>query len=139
MKNENDVRILQKIIAEQNGKGATLPVRLDSWRYFWNKDGRLIGIDWNGCGLKGSLSLAGLDLLKTLDCSGCFLETLDISHNPELKWLNCEGNSLDSLDTRANQLEYLRCDSDVHVQQGELQEGANLMHEQKEEFQTYWL
>lgn len=109
-RNEDDIRILQAVIREQNEKGAALPVNPDSYRYSWNLDGRLTGIDWNGCGLKDDLSLAGLDGLKTLDCSGCLLEALDISRNPKLTAVYCNYNQLGKLDTSGNpDLKELQC------------------------------
>ena len=48
--------------------------------------------------------------LKYLKCSGCDLETLDVSHNPNLIMLNCYNNHLTSLDlTNNNILEGLNC------------------------------
>lgn len=122
-KNENDVRILKKIVESQNAEGALLPKDPDSWKYRWNKEGRLTGINWACSGLTGTLDLEGLDALEWLECSsneleglelgGCSalrevrcnfncLETLDVSACLALEWLECAHNQIKSLDVREN-------------------------------------
>ena len=46
-KNEQDVAVLQKIIATQSGKNTTISENLnDSKQYTW-ENGRLVGINWS--------------------------------------------------------------------------------------------
>lgn len=101
-KNKEDVKILEHIIREQNALGAKLPANLDDERYGWNGDGRLIELFLADCLLKESLSLAGLDELKHLDCRNNDLEALDISGNGKLGYLCCDNNQLTSLDVTKN-------------------------------------
>lgn len=103
-KNESDVRILQDIIAEQNKKGAEMPADLDDERYGWDGDGRLTELFLADCLLKGSLSPAGLEELKHLDCRNNGLEALDVSGNGKLEYLCCDSNRLTSLDVTKNLL-----------------------------------
>lgn len=98
MKNENDVKILEALIREQNAAGARLPVSPDDRRYEWGEDGRLKKLYLSDCFLSGRLSLAGLDALESLNCSYNRLDALDISRNPALKLLICDRNSLTELD-----------------------------------------
>lgn len=110
VKNENDVKILQSIITEQNAKGADMPVNLDDKAYVWSEEGRLTGLYLSSCNLSGSLSLAGLDALEKLGCYNNQLTNLDISKNPLLKSLSCSGNPLEELDVSRNpDLERIGC------------------------------
>ena len=54
---------------------------------------------------QGVYSLAGIEYfinIKTLDCSGNFIESIDVSKNKELKVLNCSFNLLDNIDVSTN-------------------------------------
>lgn len=97
-KNENDMKILETIICQQNALGARLPEYMDDWRYAWDDEGSLTRIDWSLLGLRGRLSLAGLDMLEVLNCSYNELESLDIKAVPMLKILYCHQNRLTELD-----------------------------------------
>lgn len=109
-KNENDLKILEAIIAEQNAKGAQIPKDADDLQYTWNKEGRLTELFLDRFDLSGHLSLAGLDALEILYCSHNRITELDVSRNPELKYLYCYDNALESLDISAcPKLEFLRC------------------------------
>lgn len=108
-KNENDLCVLESIIHGQNALGAVLPDDPDNRIYQW-ENGRLTGLLAYGRGLKGRLSLKGLDALKVLNCSYNGLNALDISHNPELRELFCCDNLLTSLDIHTNRkLESVVC------------------------------
>lgn len=111
-KNRRDVKVLETMIKEQNGRGASLPTDLDDDRFYeWNKDGRLTDLTLSGRGLSGTLSLAGLDMLKYLDCSDNQIELLDVSHNPALWYLSCSNNRMGVFDVSANPLlQHLDCD-----------------------------
>jgi len=92
-KNEQDVAVLQKIIATQSGKNTTISENLnDSKQYTW-ENGRLVGINWSdedniytgGRGMTGAISFAGLSALKQLNCSGNSITALDVSGNTRSK------------------------------------------------------
>ena len=94
-KNEQDVAVLQKIIATQSGKNTTISENLnDSKQYTW-ENGRLVGINWSdednidtgGRGMTGAISFAGLSALKQLNCSGNSITALDVSGNTALETL----------------------------------------------------
>ena len=125
-KNPGDVSALEKIIKEQNSKGAKLPTDLNAKctlcydddgdeffedaGYQWDENGRLIGIGWRGCSMSGSLDLSELTALTKLDCSWNQLSNLDVSKNTALTHLDCNSNQLSSLDVSgATALTYLDC------------------------------
>ncbi len=78
MKKENDVKLLQAIIAQQNSQGAKMPTDLDALRYEW-EDGRLTRLYLAFCNLSGSRNLSGL-------------ESLNISKNPVMEDQACHGS-----------------------------------------------
>lgn len=120
-KDPEDTRILETMIREQNAKGARLPIDLDDRRYKWSNNGRLEKLFLMDCGLRGHLSLGGLNALTTMDCINgnkkdaqsdyCnHLESLDVSGCPMLDTLYCTGNDIKILYTGANiRLERLWC------------------------------
>ena len=123
-KNPGDVSALEKIIKEQNSKGAKLPTDLnakydddgdgsfDGVGYQWDENGRLIGICWRDCSMSGSLDLSELTALTILDCSWNQLSSLDVSNNTALTYLDCYINQLSSLDVSNNTaLTELNCSS----------------------------
>lgn len=93
----NDVRLLKKIIADQNARGASLPIDLDHPCYGWNEEGKLLELNWCSCGLSGELSLRGLDNLGYVECSYNQLTSLDASGIAELTSLYCYNNRLYTL------------------------------------------
>ena len=111
-KNEQDVAVLQKIIATQSGKNTTISENLnDSKQYTW-ENGRLVGINWSdenniytgGRGMTGAISFAGLSALKQLNCSGNSITALDVSGNTALETLECFNTSITALDLSNNVL-----------------------------------
>lgn len=101
-KNPSDAKALQSIIKAQNAKGAKLSTNLDNKQYSWDKKENLVGINWAGCRLTGSLSLSGLSSLTKLYCEGNQLTGLVVSNNITLIELHCEGNQLTDLDISNN-------------------------------------
>lgn len=129
-KNADDVAALQKIVIQQNSKGARLPLDLDnengaySW-YTWDENGRLVELNWWYKGIKGEISFEGLTELKKINCDEnritdlsvnknikleslkCWanqIKQLDVSNNSNLIELSCPSNQLEGLDTRNNKL-----------------------------------
>ena len=108
--NASDVKALKKIIKAQNKKGAKVSSKMNSSSYTWNSKGRLTGIYWDNCKLKGSISFAGLTKLTALSCSFNQLTSLDISKNTALKQLYCDNNQLSKLNVNKNKkLDALFC------------------------------
>ena len=126
-KNLDDVAALQEIIKEQNAEGAKIPTDANlvakcgetgekryTSGYIWNSDGRLEGIYWVDCNMKGSLTLEKLPALKTFICYHNQLSSLYISKNTALTRLYCRGNKLSSLDLTNNKnVDNLRYDYDT--------------------------
>ena len=129
-KNADDVAALQKIVIQQNSKGARLPLDLDnengaySW-YTWDENGRLVELNWWYKGIQGEISFEGLTELKKINCEEnritdlsvnknikleslkCWanqIKQLDVSNNSNLIELSCSSNHLEGLDTRNNKL-----------------------------------
>ena len=121
-KNPSDVAALKKIIAEQNAKGAKIPLDLDAYIdgpdydepvyiYHWDENGRLDRLDWSSCEMSGSLDLSQLTALTELKCIYNQLKSLNVSKNTALKSLVCYNNQLKSLDVSKNtELRYLHYD-----------------------------
>lgn len=127
-KNEADVKALEAIIREQNGKyGAKMSVDLDDKKHYIWKDERLYRFSYLALGdsatenppLKGNLDLTpfselavvqcyhneltglnvkGLKKLDTLECDHGTLTSLDLSTNTALKDLYCSDNRIAELD-----------------------------------------
>lgn len=119
---QEDLRLLRKMIAEQNALGARMPEDMDSEQYVWkavgpsdhltasNKESphssqngsplvaRLTELHLENRKLRGTLSVSGFGCLKLLNCSGNELEGLTVSGNPALKSLFCWNNRLTELD-----------------------------------------
>lgn len=109
-KNENDVKALKALIAEQNANGAGISEDLNGWQYGWNSAGRLVSIDLPVSGLKGHVSLSGFPELERLNVPQCGITSLDVSACPKLEYLNCFDNRLEGLDVTHNPaLKTLRC------------------------------
>lgn len=107
---KQDVTALKAIIAEQNGRGATVSKDLQSAEYGWNDSGKLIRISWKSKNLSGDLDLSGLDALELFGGSDNRLSSLNVSQNVNLTSLECYSNQLSSLDVSQNlKLEYLNC------------------------------
>ena len=100
--NASDVKVLKKIINAQKKKGAKVSSKMTSSSYEWNSKGRLMGIYWNNCKLKGSISFAGLKELATVECGSNQLSKLDVSKNKKLYILSCGSNKLSKLDVSKN-------------------------------------
>lgn len=99
---------LKQLIAEQKEAGADVSIGMGSSQYKWNSEGRLVGINWNHCDLKGKISFAAFPCLEELDCSDNYkampddyedypddydyerycLRGIEISNNPLLAELN---------------------------------------------------
>ncbi len=70
----------------------------------------LTGLYVSEMGLAGTLSLAGIDTLATLECYGNSLTALDVSGCSALRYLDCYNNKLTALDvTACAALEALYC------------------------------
>ena len=112
-KNVDDVAALQKIIGQQNSKGARVPTNLeDEICYSWNQSGRLEKINWYSKGIWGELSLDGLSALKKVECANNKISNLNIKNNSELEVLHCENNAIEKLNLSGNKkLTYLCCDN----------------------------
>ena len=80
---ENDAEALKNLIAEQKKQGAWSSLSEDiqnSEQYTW-ENGRLVGIDWVGVGLKGELSTEKFSALRHLSCDRNQLSSLDVTKN----------------------------------------------------------
>ena len=97
-KNASDLAALHKIINAQKKQGALMSSDMNFYQYKWNSQGRLVGIDWYNCLLKGSISFAGLPELTDLSCENNMLSKLDVSKNKKLTDLSCSDNKISSLD-----------------------------------------
>ena len=76
VKNASDVAAINKIIADQRAKGATVSENLDDTDQYTWKDGRLVEIKWISkldttidYKLTGDISFNDLTALETIDCS----------------------------------------------------------------------
>ena len=115
-KNKRDVAALEKIIKEQNARGAEMPTDLnqkctiigagnyyeETNGYQWNADGRLIKITLNEINLKGNLDLSEFTSLTDFSCCGNDLTGLDVSKNTALTYLACVYGRLSDLDVSNN-------------------------------------
>ena len=139
VKNASDVAAINKIIADQRAKGATVSENLDDTdQYTWN-DGRLVEIKWISNSdttidykLTGDISFNDLTALETIDCSVSYgltsievtdckalkalkishsqITTLNIEKNVALQKLDCSGSEISDLDVSHNPgLEELDC------------------------------
>ena len=115
-KSAADVKALKKLIEEQKALGATVSENLDDGtQYEWGDggtyNGKLLGINWEGKQLKGSISLTAFDALGNLHVNNNQLTSLDASKNSRLTYLYCQQNQLTSLylDSGEN-LVYLQCE-----------------------------
>lgn len=134
-----DESVVRKLIEEQRERGAGETAAwedLDNSEFYeWDaQTGRLTGISWQGCGLKGDISFRGLSALKNLSVSGNSLTGLDVSGNGNLTELLCNENNLTELNTGENKaLRVLDCytnsleklDVDGNVSLSELYCGRN--------------
>lgn len=111
-KNEADLKALEAIIREQNGRyGARMPVDLDDNHcYVWT-DGRLtafryLSVFWGDPAseppLKGTLDLSSLSELKGVQCRYNELESLNLKGLTKLNNLDCSNGTLQSLDLSTN-------------------------------------
>ncbi len=106
-KNADDVAALQKLVAQQNGKGARIPLDLDnengaySW-YTWNEEGRLVELDWSYKGIQGAISFNELPELKKINCYENKIIDLSIDQNTKLESLTCVDNQIKMLDVSNN-------------------------------------
>lgn len=103
MKNENDVKALQDLIAKKNSMGAHLPEDLDDQAFYeWDEEGRLVRLRLPECGITGHLSLKGFPELERLNVAYNPLDSLDVSACPKLKYLNCTDSGLHALNVTYN-------------------------------------
>lgn len=100
--NDSDVKALKKIIKAQKKAGAKVPSKMNSSSYMWDGNGRLTGIYWDNCKLKGSISFAELKELSIVNCVSNKLSKLDVSKNTKLEQLDCTSNQLSKLDVSKN-------------------------------------
>ena len=115
-KNESDVSILQGIIREQKQKGAAVSEDLDDIEQYTWREGRLVGVKWQGSSVCDKLDVSGLTALEVLDCDFNQLSSLDVSGLTALESLDCYNNQLSSLDVSGlTALESLKCDDTVTV------------------------
>ena len=140
-KNANDVAAINKIIADQRAKGATVSENLDDTNQYTWKDGRLVEIKWISkldttidYKLTGDISFNDLTALETIDCSVSYgltsievtdckalkalkishsqITTLNIENNVVLQKLDCSCTEISDLDVSHNpELEELDCSS----------------------------
>ena len=109
-KNEDDVAELKKLIKEQQTLGTKLSTDWEDWRYDW-ENGRLIGIDWSDCGLKGEMSFSGFPYLRYLtSCTSNQLKKLDVGKCIMLTNFGCDDNQLKKIDiSECTELEEFSC------------------------------
>ena len=111
-KNSDEVDALEKIIAAQREKGATVSEDINNTdQYTWSKDGHLTEIKWGydmtdnpanpiNYKLNGDLSLSSFPQLSRIECRGNKLTNLDMSGCKKIRYLSCEMNRIRSLDLR---------------------------------------
>ena len=106
-KNADDVDALQKLVVQQNGKGARIPLDLNnengaySW-YTWNEEGRLVELNWWYKGIQGAISFNELPELKKINCCENKITDLSIDQNTKLESLTCVDNQIKMLDVSNN-------------------------------------
>ena len=117
-KNSDEMDALEKIIAAQREKGATVSEDINNTdQYTWSKDGHLTELKWDVEGstrkkinLAGELSLSSFPQLKSVDCSNNKLKKLEMSGCKMIKKLNVELTEIESLDLHdMKELETLSC------------------------------
>ena len=89
-KNEQDVAVLQKIIATQSGKNTTISENLNDIKQYTWENGRLVGINWSdedniytgGRGMTGAISFAGLSAFSVC----CAAELYSVQRNDKRKY-----------------------------------------------------
>lgn len=118
-KNANDVAAINKIIADQRAKGATVSENLDDTNQYTWKDGRLVEIKWiskweydtTDYNLSEDISFNDLTALETIDCRGNHnLTAIEVSGCTALKTLDIVLTGISDLDLENNAaLETLAC------------------------------
>lgn len=96
-KKQSDKKALTKLIKSKKA-GSKISTNLDDEKqYTWDKNGRLIGIEWGGMNLKGKISFASLPNLKVIAISWNKITQIDVSKNTKLEKLYCQKNKLTAL------------------------------------------
>ena len=118
-KNANDVAAINKIIADQRAKGATVSENLDDTDQYTWKDGRLVEIKWiskweydtTDYNLSEDISFNDLTALETIDCRGNHnLTAIEVSGCTALKTLHIACTGIRDLNLENNAaLETLAC------------------------------
>ncbi|MCI5641377.1 MAG: leucine-rich repeat protein [Lachnospiraceae bacterium] len=118
-KNANDVAAINKIIADQRAKGATVSENLDDTNQYTWKDGRLVEIKWiskweydtTDYNLSEDISFNDLTALETIDCRGNHnLTAIEVSGCTALKTLHIACTGIRDLNLENNAaLETLAC------------------------------
>lgn len=111
-KNEADLKALEAIIREQNGRyGARMSVDLDNKHFYVWTDGRLtafryLSLVWGDPAseppLKGTLDLSPFSELKGVQCRYNELDSLNLKGLTKLNNLDCSNGTLRSLDPGTN-------------------------------------
>ena len=119
VKNANDVAAINKIIADQRAKGATVSENLDDTDQYTWKDGRLVEIKWiskweydtTDYNLTEDISFNDLTALETIDCRGNRnLTAIEVSGCTALKTLHIAWTGIRDLNLENNAaLETLEC------------------------------
>ena len=119
VKNASDVAAINKIIADQRAKGATVSENLDDTDQYTWKDGRLVEIKWiskweydtTDYNLTEDISFNDLTALETIDCRGNRnLTAIEVSGCTALKTLHIAWTGIRDLNLENNAaLETLEC------------------------------
>lgn len=108
---KSEAEALIELINEQKNQGADVSTVLtDEDQYKW-ENGKLIGLYWGKCGIKGSLDYSPFTSLKEIGCEqNKGVTSIDVSKNTALEELYCWDTSISSLDvTTLSSLVYLDC------------------------------
>lgn len=110
---EADTASINTVIEELVKTYARIPTDVTDTNYYtWGSDGHLVGINWESCRIEGTLSLASLKHLVSLNCSNNNITSLDVSQNTNLETLQCSTNKMKQLDISKNaELTNLDCSS----------------------------
>ncbi|MCI9079288.1 MAG: leucine-rich repeat domain-containing protein [Lachnospiraceae bacterium] len=121
-RNAGDVAKLQKIVNAQHKSSLSKNVKTDKC-YTWDKNGYLKSIEWDACGLSGSIKIPSFKKLKSIYIHDTtMLKVLKIANNKSLKSFVCYSNPFgrDEQDKNygLNRLEIKGCHNLRHLAAG---------------------
>lgn len=107
-KNAKDVKAL-KVLIKKTGKGTKVSRNINNrHQYNWNDKGKLVGINWTNCKLKGKISFTKFANLKYIYCD--INQLTEITTNKKCKTLFCAKNRIVKMNLKnSSNLETLFC------------------------------